>query len=212
MRFNVGFIDDESANVRTVQRKTSSTDIKITPLNLKENIEEIIEQIIESKVQCILVDYKLNLTKPEIRFNGADIVNELDKNIISFPSFILTGFEDDAENELIDINKIYKKEDYFKKPEKLNRRIVKQIENYSERLRIAEEELLSLKKKNSLSSKEEERLLELDSFLEKSINAKGSISKEIKRTSNIDRLDSLLDKTRRILEEVKKYDNEKSSN
>ncbi|KQU58732.1 hypothetical protein ASG66_17075 [Bacillus sp. Leaf406] len=209
MNYTIGLIDDEAANVRTVQRKARLTSVTVEPIELEEDMGEVIKKILESNIQGILVDYKLNLTKPNIRYNGADLINELEKHKMNFPSFILTGFEDDAENELIDVNKIYRKEDYFHDPAKLNRRIIKQIENHKEKIKNAEQELYLLLEKKAigeLSLKEEERLIELDNFIENCISSKGAIAVDLKKTSNSDRLDTLLNKANKILEEVRKYE------
>ncbi|ATH70837.1 hypothetical protein [Bacillus altitudinis] len=203
-KFNIGILDDEQSNIRRIKRKGRNQSFNFVEVSLKNDVEEMAEEIISQKLNGILVDYQLKTTRPEITYTGVDLVRKLDEYIENYPSFILTAFSDTAENELIDVNKIYEKETYFKEPALLNRRIQRQVENYYRVIEKSEEELIMLREKDSLTLKEEERLVELDTFIENQLSKRDSLAKSIKTLSNNKKLDSLLEKTERLLGEIDK--------
>ncbi|WDF05496.1 hypothetical protein [Shouchella hunanensis] len=203
-KFNIGILDDEKPNIRRIKRQGRDQSFNFVEVSLKNDVEEMAEEIISQKLNGILVDYQLKITRPEITYTGVDLVIKLDEYVENYPSFILTAFSDTAENELIDVNKIYEKEAYFNDPSLLNRRIQRQVENYRKAIDKSEEEVLRLRKKDNLTLKEEERLVELDTFIEKHLSKKDSLAKSIKSSSYNKKLDSLLEKTERLLGEIEK--------
>ena len=202
MKFKIGYLDDEMSNVRQFQRSTRD-DFDVIPLVVADDLKELINNIILSQVKAIVVDYKLKTTKPNIDYSGVDVVRALDDELKDFPSFLLTGFETDAETQLVDVNKIYCRNEYFNAPEKLNRRIRRQIENYIKEIEEIEKEYLLLKKHETLTLEQEERLIELDDFLEKRLRNRSRVPKTIKKISNTDKLNDLINLAKGILEEVK---------
>lgn len=206
----VGYLDDDNSNVRKIQRLASkSKKIEIIPLELNEEIEMIINEIYEKKLNGIIVDYNFSDKRSDVSFNGVDVINEIEDKLDDFPSFILTSFDEDAENEFVDVNKIYTKEQYYKHPDILNRRVFKQVENYIIKIEESKERILELnlaKEVNQLTLKEEEELIELDNHIEKSISKINQIPSTLKETSNFERLNLLLQKAEELLEKVKKYD------
>ncbi|WP_018248799.1 hypothetical protein [Orenia marismortui] len=203
----IGYIDDKGSDLRAFQRRASEDFDEVIGIKLKSDILEIMKEIIEAKVDAIVVDYLLNEGDSSIHFNGADIVKQLEKEKIEFPSFILTSFDQDAENELIDVNKIYDKGkyyDYEKEDYKiLNRRIKRQIENYRNLIKEAEENILKLKSKEELTAKEKEDLIELDEFLVKTTSISSKLPKEFKTNSVEQKLDNIIEMASFLLEEVK---------
>ena len=49
---------------------------------------------------------------------------------------------------------------------------------------------------------DEERIIELDSFLEKSLDSYGSIPEQLKKLSNLDRLNTLISKVDELLKKI----------
>lgn len=214
MKYKIGFVDDERDIIMKLQRQNngkkfsvnnSDVEIEIVEIPLHSEIDEVIEEINSRSLSAIIVDYLLSNTRGDIHYDGVDIVNKMEEERINFPTFILTGYSDDAENCMVDLNKIYKKPEYTREPHFLNRRIVRQIQNYQDRISKAEEKLIELtRKREKLDINEEKTMLELDDFLEKSTSNKSRIPSVLKESKNLKMMQSLIDATESILKEVKK--------
>lgn len=162
-------------------------DFKIKIIELSENQDEIINNILEANLDAIAIDYKLMEHNTKIGFNGDVIYNSLIDRLYNFPAFILTNYVPDASKSSIkDEFKIIPKR-WMKagsiEGNELIEKIKHSIPKYKKRLDDAEKELLGLidkKTKNKLTGKEEERLIELDTMLEKTIDKKDSIPRKWK--------------------------------
>ncbi len=190
----------------------------ITQLPL-ENKEELIELIYQINPDAIIVDFMLNDIKTDIKYNipynGVELMESFLAVREDFPFFVLTSFDDVAVNESDDVNKIYIKnilhnvKEESKAKAKFLDRVISQIEHYKSRVSKAEEEILKLidlRNSGKSSIEDESRLIELDSFLEKSIDKKYSIPDEYKSLSNSSKLDQLLNKVDDLLEKVNNND------
>ncbi|CAN2044251.1 putative Response regulatory domain-containing protein [Candidatus Magnetomoraceae bacterium gMMP-1] len=162
-------------------------DFEVEIIELSENQDEIIKKILEANLDAIAIDYKLMEHNTKIGFNGDVIYNSLVDRLYNFPAFILTNYVPDASKSSIrDEFKIIPKRwmktgsvDGNELIEKIKFSIIK----YKKKIDDAEKELLELidkKNKNELSAREETRLIELDSMLEKTIDKKNSIPKQWK--------------------------------
>lgn len=81
-------------------------------------------------------------------------------------------------------------------------RVKSQIDKYLARIKNAKAELsilLEKRKSGKANVKDEEHIVELDSFLEKTIDTTGAIPDEMKHLSNMDRLNSLIDKVDQLI-------------
>jgi len=181
---------------------------------------EMIDLIFKINPDAIITDFRLNEIKTDIDYNvpydGVELVEGFLKSRQGFPCFVLTAFDDLAVSVSEDVNKVYiknilhvnKKEESKAKAKFLDR-VIYQIEHYQTKIKEAETELIELLKiresgKASISN--ENRIIELDSFLERVIDRKGSIPPEFKKLSNDERLNDLLSKVDELL---KKIDNGK---
>ncbi|PFC67954.1 hypothetical protein CN266_04600 [Bacillus cereus] len=163
--------------------------LEVHPIDFdNKTIEELIDVIYEQKFDAIVIDQKLKSTNTEIDYEGTDIAFEVEQIVHFFPVFILTSYDLDAESaHFTDVNKVYKKEKYIGDEqgdfvELINRKIVKQIEHYKNRLLTAEAELLELNKKPKLTNEEKEKLLHLDHLVEKSICGRHHTPLSLKNT------------------------------
>ena len=213
MSYRVLFIEDSPENIGVFYgvneeyfKSIESSPCHIETIELKEDMEETIKDIIDKKVDVIIFDYYLGESNQNIKYSGSDLLTEVGTILPNFPTFMLTSFGDDAENSKIDVNKVYDKEIYFDNPSKLNERIKKQILNYKESISNAEEELLILLEKSEnekLTIIEEERIIFLDDFLEKSNNSTSSIPTALKKITLDEKLDKLLLESKNILDRLK---------
>lgn len=180
-----------------------------------EELSEMIEVIFKINPDAIITDFRLNEMKTDIVYNvpydGVELVEEFLKYRQSFPCFVLTAFDDLAVSASEDVNKVYIKnilhnnKEESKAKAKFLDRVINQIEHYQTKIKNAESELLELiklRESGKASISDENRIIELDSFLENLIDRKSSIPPEYKKLSNDDRLRELLKKVDTLLKKV----------
>ena len=134
------------------------------------------------------------------------LLKEIQLQKCDFPCFVITSYDDDAVADSDDVNFVYiKKSLHFssnagKVP--FAQRVKCQIDKYLARIVNAKAELsvlLEKRKSGKANVKDEEHIVELDSFLEKTIDTTGAIPDEMKHLSNMDRLNSLIDKVDQLI-------------
>ena len=180
-----------------------------------EDIEELIELIFKINPDAIVTDFMLNDIKENIKYNVPYNGVELMENFLAvredFPFFVLTSFDDLAVNQSDDVNKVYIKnilhniESEAKAKAKFLDRVINQIEHYQSKVKKAEKEILDLiqlRNEGRANLEDEKKLIELDTFLERSIDKKYSIPDEYKTISNTDKLETILNKVDDLLKKV----------
>jgi DNA-binding NarL/FixJ family response regulator len=214
------FIDEEKETLEDfedfVENFTAKIELKaITQLPLADK-EEMIEYIIKLAPDALIFDFRLNEMKTDIDYNvpynGVDLVEEFQSIRNHFPCFVLTALDDEAVNQSDDVNIVYVKNILYKKDEGEGKakaqfldRVINQIEHYQKRIENAKNELTELVKVREAGEANieiENRLIVLDDFLEKSIDARSSIPSEFKTLSNSNRLDNILNKVDKLLNKL----------
>ena len=187
----------------------------ITSMPLGE-IDDMIDYIIKVNPDALIVDFWLNEKKIDIKYtvkyNGVDLVEEFKKTRQKFPCFVLTARDTDAVGASEDVNIVYTKnllhtELQDKVKATFASRIISQIEHYKSRIENAKQELaelVELRKAGKANIDIENKIINLDDFLENSIDAKNSIPSEFKTLSNSNRLDSILNKVDELLKKIDK--------
>lgn len=186
------------------------------PIN---NLDEMIEKIISINPDAIITDFNLNEIKTDISYivpyDGVVLMEAYLNIRENFPFFVMTSFDDDAILISKDVNKIYIKEilhdPLLEKQAKANflERVEKQIQHYQAEIRRSEERLktlLDLRKERKTTLKDEEEIISLDTFLEKSIDSKEAIPKEFKKSRNQAYLHELLEKADLLINKFESED------
>jgi DNA-binding NarL/FixJ family response regulator len=216
--FKVLFIDEEKETLEDfeeyVEKNTTKEQLEVfTEFPLK-SVEEMIDKIFEINPDAIITDFRLNEMKEDIDYtvpyNGVDLVSEFRKIRDNFPCFVLTALDDEAVGQSEDVNIVYVKHVMYGQVEqkakaKFLDRVVNQIEHYKFKLSSAEDELLELvkrRKSGKADVKDEERIIDLDHFLERSIDKRSSIPVEYKSLSNSDQLNQLFNKVDELINKV----------
>lgn len=194
---------------------STKDNIEVLALYPLGELEEMIELIFKISPDAIITDFRLNEMKTDIDYNvpydGVELVEEFLKSRKGFPCFVLTAFDDLAVSASEDVNKVYIKnilhnsKEESKAKAKFLDRVINQIEHYQTKLKNAETELidlLKLRESGKASIADENRIIELDNFLESIIDRKSSIPPEFKKLSNDERLNDLLLKVDAILKKV----------
>lgn len=218
--YKILFIDEEKDTLEDFEEFVENFPSKVElkplislPLASKD---EMIEYIIKLAPDALVADFRLNEMKNDIKhnipYNGVDLVEEYQSIRNHFPCFVLTALDDEAVNQSDDVNIVYIKNILYNKEEgnakaKFLDRVLGQIEHYKSRIENAKkelDELVNLRKIGKANIDIENRIIELDDFLEKSIDAKNSIPSEFKTLSNSNRLDSILNKVDELLKKIDK--------
>jgi len=219
-KYKILFVDEVEADIRRFQRYVHNNDtdqifelVAITP---KNSLENFMEEIKEENFDAIITDHKLHEENANISFDGIDLVREIFKEKAGFPCFVLTSFDDEAVENGDDVNIVYikglmDKDGENKAHATFLKKIEKQIIHYKNRIKNAEKELLNLieKSKNQLlNAKEEARLLELDTLIEKATNQPSSLPNHLKSMKNLNELHKMIDNTDALLVELRVLKND----
>jgi len=158
---------------------------------------------------AIVSDFKLNDIKDDIKYNvsfdGSELMDAYLDERPGFPCFVLTSFDDEAIYRSHDLNIVYLKRDLHpSKDDKITfaDRIIQKIVSYQAEISNAQERLnnlMELRRNNQATSKDEQELIELDSFLERSLGQKTQVPAGMKELSNMKRLNELIEKADAIL-------------
>lgn len=211
----VVFIDESPSDIRRFQRYVKKTrdalveGVEIVPVTPPSALEELISELHELKPDAIITDFRLNEYKPDVTYNGVDVVKSFLNHREHFPCFVLTSFDDDAVKESEDVNLIYIKGIMGNGEENVKitflERVEEQIRHYKTRVKEAEAELLALiarSTKQALSLPERERIIFLDSFIEKALSKKHHIPSSAKVEDFIGNIEKLVANTDKLIEKL----------
>lgn len=225
-KYRILFIDEETDSfddfLDYIEKSTRAGEIEpITQLPL-EDLDMMLERIFEISPDAIITDFNLNEKRVDIDYNvpynGTELLEAFLSKRTDFPFLVLTAFDDVAINETDDVNKIYvkhilhrsNKEETLKARATFLDRVIASINHYQSKLKNAEVELLQLlekKKAGETNYDDEQRIIELDGFIEKLVDKSSSIPNEYKISSNTDRLGELLSRVDSIIDKLNKDGN-----
>lgn len=215
-KYKILFVDEVDADIRRFQRYVHKNDTnKIFNLITKtptDKLENFMNEIRSENFDAIITDHKLNESKAEIAFDGIELVREIFKEKEGFPCFVLTSYDDEAVENGDDVNIVYVKGLMDPSGESKSHatflfKIENQIKHYKKRLTNLDEELDSLIKLSEirpLTAVEEEKIIELEQFIEKATNKKCKIPKQLKEMKTLQKIFKMIDNTDLLIEDIKK--------
>ena len=216
MKYKIIFIEEEQESHDNFQRyfRNLLDKAEIICLFPKEDIDNMIAEIDENHPDAIVSDFLLNEYKCDIdyniSYNGASLVEEYQRRNPFFPCFVLTSYDINAVNTSKDVNIVYVKSllnDSCQEGVKFSDRIFHQIEHYKKKIADAQAELSELIKKRENGEADiydEQRLIDLDSFIEQSLGKDTAVPKDMKSLSVIDKLDELIAAADTIINQFEK--------
>lgn len=144
MIFSIGMVEDDRAEASAIMlslnensEQLNENSFKLYKLekspNLREQLfQEIRQDIIENKVQCVMIDYKLDTLKEVL--TGIEVVKYLHEEVPEFPVIILTNVPDKGkENDSADPDKVYPKQIFMRPDDPKTGEMVYHIERNMER-------------------------------------------------------------------------------
>ncbi len=199
----VVYIDDDEQSARDVQRALYKH-LSIKFIKPDEKLDDLMEKIFSFHPDAIIVDFRLSDMILNIEYDGYSVLQQVLEVKDRFPVFILTSNEADAFAEVDDVNFVYEK-NQLHGSSTFAERVVKQIDKYKKKLEEKEDRLLELidkSKEQELTQPEEEELIDLDGFIEKSLDKKSALPDELKVTTNERRLSDILARVDALVEKV----------
>lgn len=215
MAYKVLFIDEEKEQQNDFKDyMDAAPELEVECVFPEPELEGMIQKIDELTPCAIVCDFLLNEIKVDIKYavkyTGSELVNEYQRQRPAFPCFVLTSHDDEAVISSDDVNVVYVKDLLHNgEPDakaKFYEKIKEQINKYRKSIDVAQSELSDLvekKRQEGLSLQESERMIELDDFLEKSLNSYSALPKDLKRPETIDMLSKLITSVDMLLEQNK---------
>jgi hypothetical protein len=206
------YVDEENKEIRAFKRAFADN-FDVQGLLPEKDMDVLIEKIFKSGAKAVVTDFNLAEYKTDVKhpvpYDGVKLVESIREFRHGFPCFVLTSFDANAIQESQDVNLIYPKDILGKKvgettlPEKVR----VQIEHYVAQLKSSSIEFNQLAEKGRagvLNEVEESRLIDLDTILENSLNAKKSLPQTAKQSIGIKKLTKLLKSTDDLIGELRK--------
>ncbi len=221
MEYHIGIIDDEAAKITQLLFyldmgwednsgsliKEKYKNVKLIPeeIPLESTIDSMVEKIGSGAFDALIVDFKLS-SKQNVSYSGVALAQAVDKKLRGFPIFILTSYQDDLYNkECFDVYQVFDFERYIKELDErieINSKIVEQIKKYRTTLNKWKEELASLIALAGTNASIDDRILELDSLIENSIDGTSALPSHVKKTlSDSTRIQQIIDKIDKVIKE-----------
>lgn len=218
--YKILFIDEQKEDAENfqdyIERNDSEKKFEVITMLPLADFDEMTDEILSLKIDAIVIDYFLNEYKTEfnynVPYNGVTLMEEIFNHREDFPCFIMTSFDDNAIKESFDVNLIYIKgiihgeENQTSAKSTFLERLENQIIHYRKKIKDAENEIVALLEKaeiEKLNAEEENRMLELDDFLEKTIHKPSKIPSQLKENTNLKALHKLINDTDNFLKEIK---------
>ena len=219
MTYNIGIIDDDAAKItqlitylrlgwkdiegNLIKEKYKDATLNPVEITLNENLNDMVERIYTSKLDALIIDYNLS-SQQNISYTGIELVTATQEKLFEFPIFVLTSYQDDLFlKECFDVYQVFDFERYIEDQDErieLNSKIVEQIKKYRSSIIRWKDELSTLLSQIGTNHKIDERIIELDSKIEKSIDGVSALSKKMKEDLDVNRIQNLIDKIDQLID------------
>ena len=220
MNYRIGIIDDDSTKITQLLTyldlgwedergnllKKKYEGVVLTPIEFKleSTQDDMVRKVYEIKPDALIIDYKLS-SQENIAYSGISLAEEIDEKLHGFPIFILTSFQDDVfSKECFDVYQVFDFERYIgdqKERLEINSKIVEQIRKYNRMILQWKNELAQLIPLKGTSVSVDDRIVELDTWIENSIDGTSALSPKMKRDLGSNHIQELIAKIDSIISE-----------
>lgn len=220
MNYSIGIIDDDSTKITQLLTyldlgwddeegnllKKKYEDVVLCPREIKiESTEaDMVQKIYENKPDALIIDYKLS-SQQNIAYSGISLARAIDAKLHDFPIFILTSFQDDVySKECFDVYQVFDFERYIGDQNErieINSKIVEQIRKYNRTILKWKSELAQLLPLRGTTVSVDDRIVELDTWIENSIDGDSALSPKMKRDLGSNHIQALIAKIDSIINE-----------
>ena len=220
MNYSIGIIDDDSTKItqlltyldlgwddedgNLLKKKYEGVVLSPIEIKLESNEEEMVHKVYETKPDALIIDYKLS-SQENIAYSGVSLAEAIDAKLHDFPIFILTSFQDDVySKECFDVYQVFDFERYIGDQNErleINSKIVEQIRKYNRMILQWKRELAELIPLKGTSVSIDDRIVELDTWIENSIDGISALSPKMKRDLGSNHIQELIAKIDSIINE-----------
>ena len=218
-QFRIGIIDDDPSKItqmitmirlccddedgHPLKDKYSNYELIPVELTLADNIDSMVELIIEERLDAVIIDYKLS-SQQSISYSGVSLAQKLQLRLLGFPIFVLTTYQDDLfDRELFDSYLVFDFDRYIGDDQErieFNAKLIEQIKKHRIEMANWKKELEELLPHAGETAAIDERILELDSQIEKSVDGSAAISLPVKKGFAVEKINELISKIDLLIE------------
>jgi hypothetical protein len=209
--YRIGYIDEDAGQRNSFyQYLKDDFDIILFEMSESTTSDSLVEDVFQSGIDMLVLDFRLD-DDGDFDFNADTLIDKIQSRNLFYPLVILTSHELDALDHISNANLVNGKDEMLgSKVEVFKQKLSKIIQSYKTRLADAETEVQELENKrqsdSGLSTTEEDRYVELNIFLEKTMSASNSIPRNFYSEGTNKKLDDLIQKTETLLSKIEKKD------
>lgn len=220
MEYRVGIIDDDATKITQLLTyielgwededgnllKPKYKGVTLCPeeIKLESTVEDMVQRICEQKPDALIIDFKLS-SQQNIAYSGITLAQSVDAKLRGFPIFILTSYQDDVyTKECFDVYQVFDFERYISDINErieINSKIVEQVRKYIRTLQQWKNELASLIPLSGTNISVDDRIIELDTWIENSIDGISSLPVKMKKDLSNNHIQTLIEKIDMIINE-----------
>lgn len=156
----IGFVDNSFDLLPDYKTRLSRHGIELLFPDTGKSKSEIVDWVLENNVRCLMVDHKL---RPNFDYVGTDLVAYMNSALPDLPCMILTAYQQESLNENLVIKNMIESRDILDATDLVEfcNKLKQAVDVFTKRLELHETEyrnLLEIKKSNTISAQQEERL------------------------------------------------------
>jgi hypothetical protein len=207
IKHRIAYIDESIDEITKFQRRVYET-FDVIDFLPQADLIDFVEELVNSDVEAFVADFRLNEYRKDVKeaitYTGADVIEKLLSLKQDFPCFVLTSYDNDAIQQVNNVNYVYSKEVLTdeKQAVKFIDKIRVQIEHYERTMNDISSRFFALLEKSELeelSEDEELELLDLDTTLERAFYKFKALPIEKKNKLALGKIDELLSSTNELL-------------
>lgn len=206
--FRVGFIDDDQTTIDDYRIRLKRKGIDLYSVKNCSTMKNVVDWILENEIKCMLVDYKLTAAYD---FNGTQLVAFINSELPDMPCVILSNYCESGKEENLVIENLFIDRDVLAADfdsnefEHFINTLKQAVEVFDNRLKLhlAEYEEIKIKKeKNSVTAREEERLVDLFKIL-RAYNEVDDLPAELLTTNATKKMSDILQSLNELIDKTK---------
>lgn len=205
-KLRIGYIDEDGGQRNSFYHYLKDEfEIILPEITEDTSVENLVDEILKLNLDVLVLDYMLS-ENGLVDFNAESLVERIFEFNRYYPLIILTSYETDALDQIANAHLVNGKDILESKLAIFKHKLIKIAQEYKGEIKTAEQELEQLEEKRNsgegLSSSEEDRYVELNSFLDATIDNKGKVSRTFYSEDTNKKLDNLINLTEQMLKKL----------
>jgi hypothetical protein len=202
----IGYVDEDGGQRNSFYHYLKDEfEIILPEITEDTTVEKLVQDILGSGLDVLVLDYMLS-ENGLVDFNAESLVDRIYEINRYYPLVILTSHETDALDQIANAHLINGKDILDNKLMIFKHKLNKISQDYKSEIQKSEKELLELENtRNSeagLSAAQEDRYVELNSFLDSTIQHKGKVSRTFYSEETNSKLDNLIELTEQMIKKL----------